>query len=101
MKRNKKVLIKAALLGLVILSPTLSLSAAHAADPTLKNRIFSPKSFWYQPIPATASLHPNSSNYVQEFLRQKKDLLRYGQYQFDKLYQSGLLLQLVYPKSER
>lgn len=43
-----------------------------ATDPTLKNRIFSPESFWYKPIPAKANLHPNSSNYVKEFLRQKK-----------------------------
>ena len=49
----------------------ITMSAANAADATLKNRIFSPDSFWYKPIPATAALHPNSSNYVQEFLRQK------------------------------
>jgi hypothetical protein len=50
----------------------ITMSAAHAADATLKNRIFSPESFWYKPIPAAATLHPNSANYVQEFLRQKK-----------------------------
>jgi hypothetical protein len=50
----------------------ITMSAAHAADAALKNRIFSPESFWYKPIPATATLHPNSANYVQEFLRQKK-----------------------------
>jgi hypothetical protein len=33
--------------------------------------IFSPTSFWYQPIPATVSLDPNSANFVAEFLRQK------------------------------
>lgn len=27
-------------------------------------------SFWYTPIPANAPLHPNSANFVQEFLRQ-------------------------------
>jgi hypothetical protein len=52
----------------------LSASAlSHAAtDPTLKNRVFSPDSFWYKPIPATAPAHSNSANYVKEFLRQKK-----------------------------
>ncbi|PPC92794.1 MAG: DUF4124 domain-containing protein [Methylotenera sp.] len=50
----------------------MTISAANAADATQKNRIFSPESFWYKPIPATATLHPNSANYVQEFLRQKK-----------------------------
>lgn len=34
--------------------------------------IFAPDSFWYKPIPADAPLHPNSDNFVQEFLRQKK-----------------------------
>jgi hypothetical protein len=33
---------------------------------------FSPDSFWYKPIPEDAPLNPNSANYVQEFLRQKK-----------------------------
>jgi hypothetical protein len=41
-------------------------------DAASKNMIFSPESFWYKPIPADANLHPNSSNYVKEFLRQKK-----------------------------
>ncbi len=50
----------------------LTMSAAHAADATLKNRVFSEESFWYKPIPVDANLHPNSSNYVQEFLRQKQ-----------------------------
>lgn len=46
---------------------------AHAAtSPTLKNKVFSPGSFWYKPIPATAPLHRNSANYVKEFQRQKK-----------------------------
>lgn len=34
--------------------------------------IFAPTSFWYKPIPADAPLHPNSANFVAEFLRQKK-----------------------------
>jgi hypothetical protein len=35
-------------------------------------RIFAPTSFWYQPLPNDAPLHPNSANFVAEFLRQKK-----------------------------
>lgn len=34
--------------------------------------VFAPTSFWYQEIPADAPLHPNSANFVTEFLRQKK-----------------------------
>lgn len=33
--------------------------------------IFTPTSFWYTPIPTNVTLHPNSANFVQEFLRQK------------------------------
>jgi hypothetical protein len=69
MKSSKHVLVKAALIGAAISISSLSLSAH--ADATLKNRIFSPDSFWYKPIPEAAPLHPNSSNYVKEFLRQK------------------------------
>jgi len=43
---------------------------ADGESPTVK--VFSPKSFWYTPIPADAPLHPNSENFVKEFLRQKK-----------------------------
>ncbi|MDE2111701.1 MAG: DUF4124 domain-containing protein [Alphaproteobacteria bacterium] len=31
---------------------------------------FSPNSFWYQPIPTSVALNPNSAGYVAEFLRQ-------------------------------
>lgn len=34
--------------------------------------VFAPNSFWYTPIPENAPLHPNSANFVTEFLRQKK-----------------------------
>ena len=33
--------------------------------------IFAPGSFWTQPIPASAPLHPNTANFVAEFARQK------------------------------
>ena len=34
--------------------------------------IFAPTSFWYQPIPANAPLHPNSANFTAEVQRQIK-----------------------------
>lgn len=34
--------------------------------------IFAPTSFWYQAIPANATLHPNSANFTTEFVRQIK-----------------------------
>jgi len=44
-----------------------------AIPPTsLPAMIFAPTSFWYTPIPKDAPLHPNSENFVKEFLRQKK-----------------------------
>ncbi|UUZ55388.1 hypothetical protein LP419_06540 [Massilia sp. H-1] len=33
--------------------------------------IFAPTSFWYTPIPASVPLHPNTTGFVAEFLRQK------------------------------
>jgi hypothetical protein len=46
-------------------------AAALARRSVATDAIFAPTSFWYQPIPKTASLHPNSRAYVTEFLRQK------------------------------
>jgi hypothetical protein len=34
--------------------------------------IFAPDSFWYTPIPTNAPLHPNSADFVAEFIRQKE-----------------------------
>lgn len=42
-----------------------------AAQSLPTDAVFSPSSFWYTQIPAYAPLHPNSANYVKEFLRQK------------------------------
>ncbi len=41
-------------------------------EPARPARAFAPDSFWYRPIPQFAPLHPNSANFVTEFLRQKK-----------------------------
>ncbi len=39
--------------------------------PSSYPRVFAADSFWYTPIPDNAPLHPNSANFVVEFLRQK------------------------------
>lgn len=41
------------------------------AQTLVTDTIFSPRSFWYAPIPADVPLHPNSAGFVAEFLRQK------------------------------
>lgn len=61
MSLNQKLLAAAALL--------LPLGAS--ADVLMTDAVFAPTSFWYTPIPANATLHPNSANFVQEILRQK------------------------------
>ena len=42
-----------------------------ASDATKKNPVFDPESFWYVPIEKSVSLHPNSTNLVAAFIRQK------------------------------
>ena len=41
------------------------------ANGVLTDSLFAPSSFWYQPIPANAPLHPNSANFTNELIRQK------------------------------
>lgn len=38
----------------------------------LTDSVFGPNSFWYTPIPADAPLHPQSRDFVADFIRQKK-----------------------------
>lgn len=60
-------------------SPTLSLATTTTTTTStltsilnlVVTSIFTPTSFWYTPIPTNVTLHPNSANFVQEFLRQK------------------------------
>ncbi len=55
--------------------PAPSIPAAMAqpvAELARPARVFAPDSFWYRPIPQFAPLHPNSANFVVEFLRQKQ-----------------------------
>ncbi|SNS87614.1 hypothetical protein SAMN06265795_10875 [Noviherbaspirillum humi] len=51
---------------------TTSTSVARSATDAAGSTVFSPNSFWYQPIPADAALHSNSANMVADFLRQKQ-----------------------------
>ena len=47
-------------------------SAAAQAAPTSVTRVFSPQSFWYQAIPAHATLNANSAAYTQNLVSQIK-----------------------------
>lgn len=47
-------------------------TAAAAEPPANPATVFAPDCFWYTPLPADVSLHPNSANFVAEFVRQKK-----------------------------
>jgi hypothetical protein len=48
-------------------------SAFHQSSAILPAQtVFDPNSFWYTPVPADAPLHPNSANFVADFLRQIK-----------------------------
>ena len=49
-----------------LLAPTKLFAASLITD-----HIFSPSSFWYAPIPANQTLHPNSAGFVADFIRQK------------------------------
>jgi hypothetical protein len=39
----------------------------------ITDQVFAPNSFWYTPIPSTVTLHANSSAFVADFIRQKKE----------------------------
>src|SRR5260221_206151 len=43
-----------------------------AQAPAVPAQVFSPDSFWYKALPLEAPLHPNSGQFVREFLRQKR-----------------------------
>ncbi|HEY0061106.1 MAG TPA: DUF4124 domain-containing protein [Telluria sp.] len=44
---------------------------ATLGDALPTDAIFAPTSFWYQPIPANVALHPNTTGFLADFLRQK------------------------------
>lgn len=68
------------LAALLVLAPLAQHNGALAAPgapppakaPARPARVFAPTSFWYRPLPKDAPLHPNSANFIAEFLRQKK-----------------------------
>ena len=48
-------------------------ASAEVPDPgRLSGHVFARDSFWYQPLPKDLPLHPNSENFVRDFLRQLK-----------------------------
>lgn len=47
-------------------------SVAVSQDIHGTKQVFSPSSFWYQPIPRDVPLHPQSAEFNADFLRQKK-----------------------------
>jgi hypothetical protein len=49
----------------------MAVPVAASSQTLVTDQVFSPNSFWYTPIPANASLHSNSANFVKDFLRQK------------------------------
>src|ERR1700722_17231833 len=51
---------------------THSFLAQAQSVPTVPAQVFSPESFWYRPLPVDAPIHPNSGQFVREFLRQKR-----------------------------
>jgi hypothetical protein len=55
----------------VVTANGTSASAATVAATSI-TRVFSPQSFWYQPIPANAPLNPNSAAYAQNLVSQIK-----------------------------
>jgi len=52
--------------SLALATPLGASAAALVTD-----SVFASTSFWYTPIPANATLHPNSANFAKEILRQK------------------------------
>ena len=57
----------------ILLVGHFGLNAAIGAEPPAKSAtVFAPTCFWYTPLPAAVPLHPNSANFVAEFVRQKK-----------------------------
>ena len=57
----------------ILLAGHFGFGTATAAERRVETAaVFAPTSFWYTPLPADVPLHPNSANFVDEFLRQKK-----------------------------
>lgn len=54
---------------MILMAGCAVVTGAHADS--ADNAVFSPSSFWYEPIPKEVVLHPNSDNFVKDFIRQK------------------------------
>ena len=66
MSSSRQGLLVAVMLGVSIPMPFIYSGGAKAGEV-----VFSPGSFWYQAIPADVPLHPQSADFMNEFLRQK------------------------------
>ncbi len=58
-------------LFIILVSYTFSSATADAQALLPTDKVFSPTSFWYTPIPSVVTLHSNSAGFVSEFIRQK------------------------------
>jgi hypothetical protein len=63
--------VKFAMLGICAIMPAPTIALAQSVQ-TIPAQVFSPGSFWYKPLPPDAPIHPNSRQFVSEFLRQKR-----------------------------
>jgi hypothetical protein len=59
------------LLSAVLIGSTCTIPAVVSAETEAPPQVFAPGSFWYQPIPASVPLHPQSAEFNADFLRQK------------------------------
>jgi hypothetical protein len=67
MNKIKPVLLKSILITFALTLTPIKLVAASLNT----DQVFAPSSFWYTPIPNIVALHPNSSGFVSDFIRQK------------------------------
>jgi hypothetical protein len=63
--------VKFALLGIYAIMPVPNIALAQSVQ-KVPAQVFSPGSFWYKPLPPDTPIHPNSKQFVREFLRQKQ-----------------------------
>jgi hypothetical protein len=57
--------------AIAITTPPATVAQAQSV-PAVPARVFSLESFWYKPLALDAPIHPNSEQFVREFLRQKR-----------------------------
>lgn len=55
-----------------ILFSILCILGINTSSALTTDAVFASTSFWYKPIPTYVTLHPNSANFVKDFIRQKQ-----------------------------